>query len=184
VSFLTKDIPTDYIRFMTELIQKQIHIQSHVPDLSSFADGLSGVAVDRMMFDFENVVSNAEAEFDTGLLDRIKLIDAIFAKTNRANDGSYADVTISHKRNKPTNTKEYAETAQLLSNAGFSRYCIVDFMPDEIVPDTDMELEREEEDKESEPPDVEMIPEPEAPMPEDVQPTEEQATEEDADGDN
>jgi SPP1 family phage portal protein len=181
VSFLTKNIPTDYIKFMTDLIQKQIHVQSHVPDLSTFADGLSGVAVDRMMFDFENVVSTAEAEFDTGLIDRIKLIDAIFAKTNKSNGGDYSDISIAHKRNKPVNTKEYAETAVMLSNAGFSRYCIVDFMPDEIVPDTEMELEREEEDMESAPPDVEAIP---PPTNEDsMEPSDEQEPEEAEDGD-
>jgi SPP1 family phage portal protein len=161
VSFLTKDIPTDYIRFMTELIKEQIHTQSHVPDLgsSAFKDGVSGVAVQRLMFDFENVVSNAEAEFDTGLLDRIRLISNLYALTGRA-DGTFDEVTISHKRNAPLNLKEFADTALVMDQAGFSRYLVADIMPDDIIPDVDEELERQKEDREGEMPDIEAVPPP------------------------
>jgi len=163
VTFLTKDIPTDYIRFMAELIKEQIHIQSHVPDLgsSAFKDGVSGVAVQRLMFDFENVVSNAEAEFDTALYERIKIITDMYKTMERDNGGTFDQVTISHKRNAPLNLKEFADTALTMSQAGFSRYLIADIMPDDILPDVEEELKRQDEDKEMEPPDVEMIPSPE-----------------------
>jgi SPP1 family phage portal protein len=166
VSFLTKDIPTAYIEFMTKLIRDQIHIQSHVPDLGSgsFADGISGVAVDRLMFDFENVVSNAEAEFDTGLYDRIRLITNMYGIMGRQS-GTFDEIMISHKRNKQNNGVEYSQIALNLKNAGFSQYAIVDYMPDEIIPDTDAELEREKEEQDAAMPDVEAIPpvdEPEA----------------------
>ena len=168
VSFLTKDIPTDYIKFMSELIKEQIHIQSHVPDLgsSAFKDGVSGVAVQRLMFDFENVVSNAEAEFDTGLLERIALITNILETLGRSNGGTFADVTISHRRNAPLNLKEFADTALTMEQAGFSRYLVADVMPDDIIPDVDEELKRQDEDAELAMPDVDAIPEPEPEQPE------------------
>jgi len=165
VSFLTKDIPTAYIQYMTALIRDQIHIQSHVPDLGggAFADGISGVAVDRLMFDFENVVSNAEAEFDTALYERIRMIMAIYKITSRA-EGSFDEITISHKRNKPANTKEYSEIALNMKNAGFSDYAIVDYMPDDMIPDTDAELKRQEEQNDAMMPDVDSIPPPDPNM--------------------
>jgi SPP1 family phage portal protein len=178
VSFLTKDIPTDYIRFMTELIRNQIHIQSHVPDLSSdaFKDGVSGVAIQRLMFDFENVVSNAEAEFDTALYERIRLITSIYDKTGRGNGGTFDEVTISHKRNAPLNLQEFADTALTMTQAGFSRYLVADIMPDDTVPDVEEELKRQEEDKEGMMPDVDAIP-----APEDTEDTEDKDMDEEAD---
>ena len=54
VTFLTKDIAKEYIEFMTNLVRKEIHVQSHVPDLSdkTFASEISGVAVQLLLFDF------------------------------------------------------------------------------------------------------------------------------------
>jgi SPP1 family phage portal protein len=158
VTFLTKDIPSDYIRFMTELIKEQIHTQSHVPDLgsSAFKDGVSGVAIQRLMFDFENVVSNAEAEFDTGLLNRIRLITNFYKINNRA-DGTFDEITISHKRNAPLNLKEYADTSLTMSQAGLSRESIVEIWPDDVFPDVDEELKRQDADREMAMPDVDTI---------------------------
>lgn len=159
VSFLTKDIPTAYIEFMAGLIRDQIHIQSHVPDLgsSAFKDGVSGVAIQRLMFDFENVVSNAEAEFDTGLLERIRLITNVYKKQSRA-AGMFSDITISHKRNAPVNLMEYADISLKMEQAGFSDYSKVDIWPDDIFPDVEAELERQKEDREGAIPDIETIP--------------------------
>jgi len=156
VSFLTKDIPTEYIKFMTTLIREQIHVQSHVPDLGKDAE-MSGIAIQRLMFDFENVVSSAEAEFDTGLYERIRMITAVYKKTGRPN-GSFDEITISHKRNAPLNLKEFADTALVMSQAGFSRYLQADIMPDDIVPDVEDELKRQDEERDAAMPDPEMIP--------------------------
>jgi SPP1 family phage portal protein len=158
VSFLTKDIPTAYIQYMTGLIRDQIHIQSHVPDLGSgaFSDGVSGVAIQRLMFDFENVVSNAEAEFDTGLLNRIRLITNFYKINNRA-EGTFDEITISHKRNAPLNLKEYADTSLTMSQAGLSRESIVEIWPDDVFPNVDEELARQDADREMAIPDVEMV---------------------------
>jgi hypothetical protein len=103
------------------------------------------------------VVSSAEAEFDTGLLDRIRLITEVYKKTGRAK-GTFDEITISHKRNAPLNMKEYADTALVLSQAGFSRYLQADIMPDDIIPNVESELERQDEEREAAMPDIENIP--------------------------
>jgi hypothetical protein len=113
------------------------------------------------MFDFENVVSNAEAEFDTALYDRIRLITSIYNTTNRAK-GTFDEITISHKRNAPLNLKEFADTAYVMFQAGFSKYLIADIMPDDIIPDVEQELQRQEEDAQGKIPDVMNIPPPQA----------------------
>ena len=144
VTFLTKDIPKEFIEFMSNLIRQQIHVQSHVPDFTSeqFASGVSGAAIDRLLFDFENVCSSAEADFDTGLLERIRLINIIL-KVDRV-DSEGKTVVINHKRNLPANTKEAAEIAVLLKNAGFSSRLVAESMPDYIVSDVDEELAEQE----------------------------------------
>lgn len=141
VSFLTKDIPKDFIEFMTNHIHDQIHTQSSVPDFAAFKD-VSGEAIKRLMFDFENVVSSAEADFDTGLYKRISLINTIYRKAGRIVEDP-ASIVITHKRNIPFSLKESAETAKIMKEAGFSRQTIIEIMPDEIVPDEELELKRQ-----------------------------------------
>ncbi|MEN6293753.1 MAG: phage portal protein, partial [Methanobacterium sp.] len=149
IKFLTKDIPYEFIKFMTDLLREQIHIQSHVPDFTSDKmAGASGIAIQRLLFDFENVVSSAEADFDVGLNERIDLISTIYALTNVA-QGSSSEIVITHKRNVPLNLKEFADTAMVMKNAGFSRYLIADIMPDDIIPDVEEELARQDADNEA-----------------------------------
>lgn len=145
IKFLTKDIPTGFIEFMSNLLREQIHVQSHVPDFTSekMTNGVSGVAIQRLLFDFENLVSTSEATFDAGLLERIRLITIIFAKTMKP-IGTFNDITISHKRNMPLNLKDYAETAKIMKEAGFSAYLCADIMPDDIIPDVQAELARQQ----------------------------------------
>jgi len=155
VSFLTKDIPTAYIQFMAELIKSQIHTQSHVPDLASGVD-LSGVAIKRTMFDFENVVSSAEAEFDTGLLERIRMILVVLKLMSRA-DGTFDEITISHKRNEPVNLMEFADISLKMSQTGLSMESIIEIWPDDIYPSVEQEMERQEKAKGEMMPDVETV---------------------------
>jgi SPP1 family phage portal protein len=146
VKFLMKDIPFGFIQFMTQFVQKQIHTQSHVPDFAGEKfTGASGIAIQRLLFDFENVCSDAEADFDVGLYERIRLISIIYKKLGRAY-GDYSAINISHKRNSPLNLQEFATTASLMKQAGFSRYVIADIMPDDVIPDVEEELKREDED--------------------------------------
>lgn len=140
VTFLTKDLPTEFLRMMYDILKEQIHKQSHVPDMD--ARELSGIAVQRMMFDFENVVSTAESYFDKGLYHRMELMNKIYAiRGMLVLEPSVLD--IGHKRNAPLNIKEFAEAALIMKNAGFSREVILKNMPEDMVPDKEAELERE-----------------------------------------
>ena len=145
VKFLLKDTPTGFITFLTDLVKEEIHKQSHVPDFMSEKLGgdISGVAVARLMFDFENLVSSAEGDFDIALMERIRLITLIYDKANRGTNGEPADISISHKRNVPQNIKEFAEIANIMKQAGFSAELIAEVMPDDIIPDPLVELERQ-----------------------------------------
>lgn len=143
IHFLTKDIPTQFLQWMGIALREQIHIQSHVPDFTGDKmAGASGIAIQRLMFDFENLVSSSEADFDLGLYKRIELITVILKKLNRPN-GTSDMVNISHKRNIPLNTMEFAQTALTMANAGFSRRAVIGVMPEDIIPDVEKELEYE-----------------------------------------
>ena len=158
VSFLTKDIPTAFITWMSEFVRDQIHVQSHVPDFTGEKmSGASGIAIQRLLFDFENVVSSAEADFDLGLMERIRLITLLYSKAGRV-VGSPDMVSISHKRNVPLDLKQFADTALTMKSAGFSRYVVADVMPDDIIPSVEEELARQDEDSKAMMPDIEAIP--------------------------
>jgi len=140
VKFLTKDIPTAFIEFMCRKVKDEIHTQSHVPDFREMATGtLSGAAIKRLLFDFENLVSSAEADLDEGLQDRIRLMNIVYAAAGLLTDDTRA-VVITHKRNLPDDLKEAADTAFVLTNAGFSKRLVAETMPDSVVPDVDAEL--------------------------------------------
>jgi SPP1 family phage portal protein len=150
ISFLTKDIPTEFIAHIGAQLREQIHIQSHVPD---FTDknmaGTSGIAIQKLTsYDFENIVSSDEADFDTGLYMRMSLMITIMKKLGIV-DGTTDMVLINHKRNVPLNNQEFAQTALLMQNGGFSRRAIVGIMPEEIIPDIEKELEYEKEEQEA-----------------------------------
>jgi SPP1 family phage portal protein len=157
LSYLTKDIPTAFVQWMSDFVRDQIHVQSHVPDFTGEKmSGASGIAIQRLLFDFENVVSSAEADFDLGLLERIRLITLLYSKAGRM-VGSPDMVSISHKRNVPLDLKQFADTALTMKSAGFSRYVVADVMPDDIIPDVEEELERQDNDSKAMMPDIEAM---------------------------
>lgn len=150
IKFLTKDIPTSFIQYMAKEIREQIHIQSHIPDFTNEKmNGASGIAIQRLMFDFENLVSSAEADFDIGLYNRIALITHVMKKLKNDFYGSPEMIRINHKRNVPLNTLEFAQTAMIMSNAKFSRRAIVGIMPEDIIPNVEKELQYEKEEEEN-----------------------------------
>jgi SPP1 family phage portal protein len=146
IKFLTKDIPTQFIQHIGNQLREQIHIQSHVPDFTGERmAGASGIAIQRLMFDFENLVSSTEADFDVGLYKRINLL-ANYLKINGGDQQYHSKmITISHKRNMPLNVKEFADTALTMQQAGFSRRAIIGVMPEDIIPDVEEELKWEKE---------------------------------------
>jgi len=158
VTFLTKDIPKDFIEYMTQLLKDQIHEQSHVPDFTSekFSGTLSGAAVERMLFDFENIVSSAQADFDIGLYDRIQHITGILQKIG-APVGEPLDVMINHRRNIPIDEMNAAEVAVALRNTGISMESVVENMPREVIPSVEVEMERQQAEIDSAYPDIDMM---------------------------
>jgi hypothetical protein len=68
------------------------------------------------------------------------------------------NISISHKRNVPLNLLEFAQTATAMKAAGFSRYLVADMMPDDIIPDVDEELRRQDKDAEAMMPNLENYP--------------------------
>lgn len=155
IKFLTKDIPTDFLRFMSDFLKEQIHIQSHVPDFTNREmSAMSGIAIQRLLFDFENVVSSAEAEFDVGLDERMSLITEILLKINKGKNWNTEMIIISHKRNLPLDLKQFAEVAEIMKRAGFSKYLCADIMPDDVIPNVEEELERQRKEAEEEIPDI------------------------------
>jgi len=148
IKFLTKDIPTQFIEHIGNELREQIHIQSHVPDFTGEKmAGASGIAIQRLIFDFENLVSSTEADFDVGLYKRINLL-ANYLKLNGDNKEYHSKmITISHKRNMPLNTQEFAQTALTMQQAGFSRRAIIGVMPEDIIPDVKEELNWEKEER-------------------------------------
>ena len=100
--------------------------------------------------------SSDEAGLDLGLSERIRLITLIYKKTGRP-DGTFDDIQINHKRNAPLNTKEFAETANIMNQAGFSMQTILENMPDDMVPDAEEELKRQEKERNKMMPDVEAM---------------------------
>lgn len=151
VKFLTKDIPTTFIEYMARKLKEEIHLQSHVPDFTQLTGALSGAAIDRLLFDFENLVSSDEADFDVALIRRGTLITDLLIRLGRLKEEcSFSTmVTISHKRNTPLDRNMYAQMAVQLVNAGFSRRMIVSQMPEDMVPDVEAELKEEEEEQQS-----------------------------------
>lgn len=159
VTFLTKDIPKEFIDFMSKLLKDEIYAQSHVPDFGSdkFSGALSGAAIERMLFDFENVVSSAEADFNLGLYDRIGLITTVLKDTTGI-DGSPEDIVISHRRNIPVDEKDAAEVAVAMRNAGISMKTTLESMPRDMVPNVDEELKRQGEEGADAVPDLDQAP--------------------------
>ena len=145
IKFLLKDTPKDFIAWLSELVRQEIHKQSHVPDFMSeqLGGATSGVAVARMMFDFENLVASAEGDFDIALNERIRLITKIYDLANRGLNGEAAEIIISHKRNVPQDVREFAETAEIMKRTGFSSKLVAETMPDDIIPDVKAELEEQ-----------------------------------------
>ena len=128
VEFLTKDIPHEFIEFMTSLVRKEIHKQSHVPDFLDNAqtgDSLSGVAISKLLYDFEFIAATKEAYFKEGLYKRIELISTV-QKIKMGKSGSIYDIDIIMNRNIPQNDKENAEIFNLYAGQGISKETLID----------------------------------------------------------
>jgi len=130
VEFLTKDIPSEFIQFMSGWIRKEIHKQSHVPDFleaGATGDALSGVAIDKLLYDFEFIAATKQALFESGLRKRLELIDP-----------GLRDIEIVFDRNKPQYLIELAQTMQIYAGHISQGTLLKNFAP--FVDDVDEEM--------------------------------------------
>lgn len=147
--FLQKDIPSDYIRFMSEWIRKEIHKQTHVPDFTDTTMGteMTGAAIDRLFYDFEFIAADKEDRFRDALKDRIRLVNVILRKGTRVSipEGIEDDVEIVMDRNKPEMLSELGQTALLYRGFVTDKTLLKNFAP--FVKDVEEELQAREEER-------------------------------------
>jgi SPP1 family phage portal protein len=142
VKFLTKDIPTDFFAHMQKSIKSEIHQQTHVPDFLDMTIGneMSGVALDRLLYDFEFICTAKETYFKDGLINRIRMLDALTNLTD--SEMVSQDVTIIMERNKPIDSQTNAEVATKYKQSGLpilDKTLVENFAP--FVKDVDKEIE-------------------------------------------
>jgi SPP1 family phage portal protein len=146
VEILTKDIPHGYFQYLSEYYRREIHKQSHVPNFIEDATGgqLSGVAIDKLLYDFEFIAATKEQLFREGLRRRMQLINTILRKT-KGDLGDESEIDIHFQRNKPQNMKENAEIINLLMGIITKETLINEYVP--FVSDARAEIEKVEEEE-------------------------------------
>ena len=147
VRFLTKDVPHEFIQFMAEWIRKEIHKQTHVPDFTDdkvASGGMSGVAMDRMMYDFETLCSVKEMYFKDGLYRRVELLNTVMAKVGLP-VGDLRDIDFIFNRNKITSLVDLGTAMQLYAGHVSERTLLQSFAP--FVTDVDAEVDQVAEEK-------------------------------------
>lgn len=116
VSFLTKEIDTEFIKFMSDLVRAEIHRQSGIPNLEDYdGAGASGKTMTKFIYLMELFTDPKEAYFGEALRVRLELINRILTLQGRGGDPMSVDIIMN--RNAPDNSKEQAEIFQLY--AGF-----------------------------------------------------------------
>jgi SPP1 family phage portal protein len=147
VSFLTKDVNTEFITFMSNRIIEEIHKQSGIPDLTDekFAGNVSGVAIKYKLFAFETLASTKEAYFLMGLKNRYKMIGH-FLNIRDQNGDKIMDINF--KRNLPANLIEIADIMMKL-NGEVSRRTRLKLLPGDLIDNIDAELEALKEEREN-----------------------------------
>lgn len=99
----------------TEVLKKSlnddIHKFSMVPDLSDekFGGNLSGVALEYKLIGFENLITNKEGFFLSGLRERLKLYISFLFKQSRVKQIDVHDIDIITSRNLPQDDEKKAE---------------------------------------------------------------------------
>jgi SPP1 family phage portal protein len=162
--YLTKTVDTAFIDSMANRIKQLIHVVSQIPDFTDerFQGNISGVAINRLLFDFETLAATKQSYFEDGLKRRYEIFDAYNRLIGR-NEGTVDDLTIEWKRNLPNNLSEIASTAQVMMNT-LSQKTIISTYPETLVPDVDKEMQQIEEEKAGTMPDLNAMPNPDLPV--------------------
>jgi len=156
VSFLTKQIDTEFIKFMSDLIRSEIHRQSGIPNIEDYdGAGASGKTMTKFIYLMELFTDPKEAYFKEGLKDRLDCINRILKIKGRGINIDEIDIIMN--RNHPDNSLEQAEIFEKYDGRGISRETLITNFAD-FVPDAKEEMERFEEEQGSM---IEMQDEPE-----------------------
>ena len=117
VSYLTKDITTEFIEKTADRIKREIHRQTFIPDIDDiqFSGAASGVAIDKFIYLMEYTASDKEAYFRKALHERFKLINRI--KPIQDIDG----IKIDCARNLPSSDYINSQIYANLDGKGISR---------------------------------------------------------------
>jgi len=145
VSFLTKEIPTEFVKFMAEWCRGEIHNQSGIPDVTDikFGAAASGTTIDKFIYLMELFTDPKEALFRDGLQRRIEMIDAVL-KIRDGNTGA-EQIEITMSRNLPTDNYRNAETLEKYSGHVTEKTLLQEFAP--FVKDVDAEIAEMEAEK-------------------------------------
>ena len=117
VSFLTKEIPTEFLEKTADRIKQEIHRQAFIPDIDDlkFGGQTSGVAIDKFIYLMEYIAADKEGQFRLGIKKRLKLIQKI--ETSIIVD----DIKIVFNRNTPASDLVNAQIYSMLDGRGISR---------------------------------------------------------------
>lgn len=134
VTYLTKDINTDFISFMTKLVEDLIFKYAHVydPTDENFSGVASGIALKYKLFDMEtNLISFKESYHKKGLEKRLEFIEKYLRLNNITTEEK---INIHYQRNTPNNLPELAETAVKLQGI-WDDESILGIFPADYIPD-------------------------------------------------
>ena len=141
IDFLTKDVDSDYIRFLTELVRGEIHRQSGIPNLDDvkFGGDASGETIGKWIYLMELFTDPKESYFKQGLNKRIDIISSFegLGKTSR-------DMNIIMNRNTPDNSVTQAELFTQYSGEISLKTRIENFADFVDDPEKEMEQLKEE----------------------------------------
>jgi len=121
VTFLTKDIPTEFLEKMADRLKSEIHRQSFIPDIDDiqFSGSASGVAIDKFIYLMEFAVVDKEAYFRKTLRKRLQLISQIKPLADIDN------IKITFNRNLPFDDLQKAMVFEKLDGRGLSREWLI-----------------------------------------------------------
>ena len=108
VAWLTKQMDTNFIKYMSDTIRNEIHRQSGIPNLEDYdSAGASGKTMSKFIYLMELFTDPKESYFRQGLAKRIELVTEILSIQARGGDPSEWRITMN--RNTPDNSLEQAE---------------------------------------------------------------------------
>jgi len=123
-------------------LERLYHKTSKVPDFSdeNFAGRSSGISLAYKLLGLEFKAAQVDSYFNKGLRTRQNLIDDVLNSSEQVQYPKYA-MDISNKRNLPVDTSSAVEIATKLLGV-VSKETLLRILPEEIVNDVDVELER------------------------------------------